>query len=80
MSSMTWCPNCQRYHESNTACQCGGAVVSTDHTQEGLAKAIVAHERLIDVAHMVLSTTTVYTPPELIKAATEALRMVGEIP
>lgn len=41
---------------------------------------IAASPDLADVAHMVLTTATVYTPPELVQAATDALRKAGEIP
>lgn len=40
---------------------------------------IAAAPDLADVAHMVLTTATVYTPQELVKAATEALRKAGEM-
>lgn len=43
-------------------------------------KLILAAPDLADVAHMVLNMATVYTPPELVQAATEALRKAGEIP
>ena len=38
------------------------------------------YDDLLNVAHMVLTTATVYTPPELVKAAEAALRKAGEIP
>jgi len=38
------------------------------------------YDDLLNVAHMVLTTATVYTPPELVKAAEDALRKAGEIP
>ena len=44
------------------------------------ARLISASPDLADVAHMVLNTATVYTPPELVQAATDALRKAGEIP
>lgn len=40
-------------------------------------KLILAALDLADVAHMVLTTATVYTPPELVKAATAALLKAG---
>lgn len=43
------------------------------------ARLIASAPDLADVAHMVLTTATVYTPPELVQAATEALRKAGEI-
>lgn len=49
-------------------------------TQKANARLIAAAPDLADVAHMVLNTATVYTPPELVQAATEALRKAGEIP
>ena len=47
--------------------------------QKANARLISAAPDLADVAHMVLNTATVYTPPELVQAATEALRKAGEI-
>ena len=38
------------------------------------------YDDFLNVAHMVLTTATVYTPPELVKAAEAALRKAGEIP
>lgn len=48
-------------------------------TQVHNARLIAAAPDLADVAHMVLNTATVYTPPELVQAATAALRKAGEI-
>lgn len=55
--------------------------VPTAQGKEGVANArlIAAAPELANVAHMVLTTATVYTPPELVKAATEALRKAGEL-
>lgn len=50
----------------------------TEAETEANARLIAAAPDLADVAHMVLNTATVYTPPELVKAATEALRKAGE--
>lgn len=55
--------------------------ISRPAKAEGQANArlIAAAPDLADVAHMVLNTATVYTPPELVQAATEALRKAGEV-
>lgn len=54
--------------------------VLTVRERQANARLIAAAPDLADVAHMVLTTATVYTPPELVRAATAALRKAGEIP
>lgn len=78
MADIMWCPVCMKYHASTTAECCKGPVVYT--SSAGYSPLLDAARDLADVAHMVLNTATVYTPPELVQAATAALRKAGEIP
>ena len=61
-------------------CICGDNGESVpDAEGEANSRLIVASPDLANVAHMVLATATVYTPPELIKAAEAALQKAGEM-